>query len=454
MRSSRPSPTRLMASPPTARPGSRKARAMPATENPTPTTCRLASRSPMILPRSALQIGIVASMTAPRDASVYCSPMLKVSGNNTNSTSPSSPNRSSRSHRVRRYLGAATSRIAASSSPPCPNRRTARLTGGTSRTATLTATTDAPNSTAAMAALALARRSADGLAFGGATETPRQIPIHRSQQIDCLNGSSTRRWRPAEHRSTAGADSNAHPARNEPEPAPHPDHRLDRRAVTPDQLRPIGPRDLGRPGLRPLLRRHGTPAVPGIRGSQRRQRRHVGRGLRRRPRTGQRPHVDRDDPDHQEHPHQRQPHKGRPTPLPRGRLGPLAEGRLSQLPSDQGDRRTHRSAGVGEGPGSRAATAVALMRTGRTPNGRPTGSSRPGPGAARRPSPRRSRRGRVAGPRGRPPRPWCRRRRSRPPWPPPEPHLGRAPGRAPTRGGRPWPGSRPPTAESPPQAPP
>src|SRR5512133_2910205 len=81
----------------------------------------------MIRPRSALQIGIVASMTAPRDASVYCSPMLKVSGNNTNSTSPSSPNRSSRSHRVRRYLGAATSRIAASSSPPCPNRRTARV---------------------------------------------------------------------------------------------------------------------------------------------------------------------------------------------------------------------------------------------------------------------------------------------------------------------------------------
>src|SRR5215218_9704800 len=169
----------------------------------------------MIRPSRALQIGIVASIPAPRDASVYCS-------------------------------------------PPCPNRRTARLTGGTSRTATLTATTDAPNSTAAMAALAFARRSADDLTFAGATETPRQIPIHCSQQVDCLNGSSTCRWRPAEHGSTAGRDSNAQPSRDEPQPAPHRDHRLDRRAVTPHQLRPIDPRDLGRLGLPPLLRHRGN----------------------------------------------------------------------------------------------------------------------------------------------------------------------------------------------------
>src|SRR5215211_2759377 len=419
----------------------------------------------MTLPRSALQIGIVASMTAPRDASVYCSPMLKVSGKRTNSTSPSSPNRSSRSHPVRRYLGATTSRIAASRSPPWPNRRTARLTGGTWRTATRTATTEAPNSTAARAALALARRSAVGRAFGDATEALRQIPIHRPQQVDCLNGSPTGGWRAAEHGPTAGADRDHQPAGDEPQPPADRDHRLHRRAVTPHQLRPVGLGDLGRLGRTPTLAQGGNPT--NLR-SQRRQCRHVGRGLRRRPRTGQRPDVDGDDPNHQDEPGQPQTHQGRATPFGQGRsdggcrrsapsavgrrgsalsmhrsdASPHSQDRLAQLAAD---RRAvlllswsgvHWFAGIGEGPGSRAATAVARTATGRTPKGRPTGSStetwtRCGPAATTA----TLRRGRVGALRGRPPRPWRHRRRSRPPWLPREPRPAPGPDRVPTRGG-------------------
>jgi hypothetical protein len=53
--------------------------------------------------------------------------------------------------------------------------------------------TEAPNSTAAAAALALAGRSSGSLAFDGVTERLRLVLIHGSQQVGRPNGRSTGR---------------------------------------------------------------------------------------------------------------------------------------------------------------------------------------------------------------------------------------------------------------------
>jgi hypothetical protein len=100
--------------------------------------------------------------------------------------------------------------------------------GGTSRTATRTATTELPNSTAAIAAPAFAGRSAGRAAVGRLTGTLRLVPIRRPREIDCLNGSPIVGGRLGQHGSSAGNERHRQPGRHEPLPPPDPDHRLHR----------------------------------------------------------------------------------------------------------------------------------------------------------------------------------------------------------------------------------
>ena len=186
------------------------------------------------------------------------------------------------------------------------------------------------------------------------------------------------------------------------------DQRLHRRALAQHQLGPVGRRNLGRPRRFPALWQLSWPlAIQGerVHGREGGQRRHVGRRLHRRARADKCPDVDGHDPGHQDDPGQAEPDKGRPAVLHhrqaiqgarRSAPGPRrlrrTAGRSAHSPSGlrrpggwsapdpRGLRRagggsSRWPAGTGAGPGSRAATAVALIATGRTPKGRPTGSS-------------------------------------------------------------------------------
>src|SRR5215203_1004840 len=150
------SPNRPSKPPSQSSPSSARTSPTPARESSTPTTCRNTNRSLRVARESnALQSGIVASISAPREASIRRRLPLKVTGKTVKRIAPRSAS-NGRSRHSMRSCPRVTSSRRTNSRPPWPNRKTARLRGGTSCTATRTATTELPKRAAATNAAHLA----------------------------------------------------------------------------------------------------------------------------------------------------------------------------------------------------------------------------------------------------------------------------------------------------------
>ncbi len=145
-----PSPTSAHGVPRQVNPRSARTIPTPMSASVIPAICRkLRCSFRAARANHALQRGMVASIRAPRDASVRRRLALKVSGKMEKKIAPRSMRKGRSRLSTRRTVRARMNIERDSTTPPRPNRRTARLRGGMSCTATRVATTEAPNRIAA-----------------------------------------------------------------------------------------------------------------------------------------------------------------------------------------------------------------------------------------------------------------------------------------------------------------